>query len=90
MQNAAMLWTGGKDCSLALYEARRNGYDIRCLVTFAPLTPNFHAQNRSQQTNCVGLNVVVKILKAHLGRESKWREFMTGEGLKDSIREYPI
>ena len=43
MQNAAMLWTGGKDCSLALYEARRDGYDIRCLVTFAPPNPNFLA-----------------------------------------------
>ena len=43
MQNAAMLWTGGKDCSLALYEAGRDGYDVRCLVTFAPLNPNFLA-----------------------------------------------
>ena len=43
MQNAAMLWTGGKDCSLALYEARRDGYEIRCLVTFAPPNPNFLA-----------------------------------------------
>jgi uncharacterized protein (TIGR00290 family) len=41
MQNAAILWTGGKDCSLAFYEARRDGYDIRCLVTFAPPNPNF-------------------------------------------------
>ena len=38
-----MLWTGGKDCSLALYEAGRDGYDVRCLVTFAPLNPNFLA-----------------------------------------------
>jgi uncharacterized protein (TIGR00290 family) len=43
MQNAAMLWTGGKDCSLALHEAGRDGYDVRCLVTFAPLNPNFLA-----------------------------------------------
>jgi uncharacterized protein (TIGR00290 family) len=43
MQSAAMLWTGGKDCSLALYEAGRDGYDVRCLVTFAPLNPNFLA-----------------------------------------------
>ncbi len=38
-----MLWTGGKDCSLALYEAGRDGYDVCCLVTFAPLNPNFLA-----------------------------------------------
>jgi len=43
MQNAAMLWTGGKDCSLAFYEARRDGYEVRCLVTFAPANPNFLA-----------------------------------------------
>src|SRR5205809_5688309 len=41
MQSAAMLWTGGKDCSLAFYEAGRDGYDVRCLVTFAPLNPKF-------------------------------------------------
>jgi diphthine-ammonia ligase len=43
MKNAAMLWTGGKDSSLALYEARRNGYRIECLVTFAPPEPDFLA-----------------------------------------------
>jgi uncharacterized protein (TIGR00290 family) len=43
IQNAAMLWTGGKDCSLALYEARRSGYEVLCLVTFAPPSPNFLA-----------------------------------------------
>src|SRR5438477_11244909 len=42
-QNAAMLWTGGKDSSLALYEAGHNGYCVRCLVTFAPPQPNFLA-----------------------------------------------
>src|SRR2546428_2140585 len=43
MQGAAMLWTGGKDCPLAFYEAGRDGYDVRCLVTFAPLHPKFLA-----------------------------------------------
>jgi uncharacterized protein (TIGR00290 family) len=43
MQNAAMLWTGGKDSSMALYEADRNGYSVRCLVTFAPPEPDFLA-----------------------------------------------
>jgi uncharacterized protein (TIGR00290 family) len=43
MQNAAMLWTGGKDSSMALYEADQNGYCIRCLVTFAPPEPDFLA-----------------------------------------------
>jgi diphthine-ammonia ligase len=31
-----MLWTGGKDSSLALREAAGDGCTIRCLVTFAP------------------------------------------------------
>ena len=43
MQNAAMLWTGGKDSSLALFEAGREGFDVRCLVTFAPREPDFLA-----------------------------------------------
>ncbi len=47
MHKAAMLWTGGKDCSLALYEARRDGYDVHCLVTFAPLQANFLAHPTS-------------------------------------------
>lgn len=43
VQNAAMLWTGGKDSALAMYEAGQNGYSIRCLVTFAPPEPDFLA-----------------------------------------------
>lgn len=43
MKNAAMLWTGGKDSALALFEASRSGHDIRCLVTFAPPQPDFLA-----------------------------------------------
>jgi diphthine-ammonia ligase len=42
-RNAAMLWTGGKDCSLALHEAAESGCHIRCLVTFAPPRPTFLA-----------------------------------------------
>lgn len=43
MHNAAMLWTGGKDSSLALCEATENGYNVCCLVTFAPLSAGFLA-----------------------------------------------
>ena len=43
MHNAAMLWTGGKDSSMALYEAGQDGYCVRCLVTFAPPEPGFLA-----------------------------------------------
>jgi uncharacterized protein (TIGR00290 family) len=40
---AAVLWTGGKDCSLALHEARAAGLDVRELVTFVPQEPDFLA-----------------------------------------------
>lgn len=38
-----MLWTGGKDSALALWEAGRDGFDVQCLVTFAPPQPDFLA-----------------------------------------------
>ena len=43
MENVAILWTGGKDSSMALYEAGQNGYCVRCLVTFAPPAKDFLA-----------------------------------------------
>jgi len=42
-KKAAVLWTGGKDSSLALYEARMLGYEIASLVTFVPNQPEFLA-----------------------------------------------
>ena len=41
--NAVALWTGGKDSCLALYEARRLGYQIKGLITFTPSDPQFLA-----------------------------------------------
>lgn len=44
MANTAfVLWTGGKDSSLALYEAKLLGYDVKGLVTFVPPQPKFLA-----------------------------------------------
>ncbi|MBI5560315.1 MAG: diphthine--ammonia ligase [Deltaproteobacteria bacterium] len=40
---AAISWTGGKDSSLALYEAKLLGYEIVSLATFAPSKPEFLA-----------------------------------------------
>src|SRR5512143_1795281 len=40
---SAVLWTGGKDSAMALYEAGRMGYAICCLVTFAPAGARFLA-----------------------------------------------
>ena len=42
-RRAAVLWTGGKDCSLALHEARKSGLLVEELVTFAPPSPVFLA-----------------------------------------------
>lgn len=42
-RNATVLWTGGKDSSLALYEAKLLGYEVRSLVTFVPREPEFLA-----------------------------------------------
>ena len=32
---AIVLWTGGKDCNLALHEARLKGFEIVRLITFS-------------------------------------------------------
>lgn len=42
-ESAAVLWTGGKDSSLALYEAKLLGYKIVGLITFVPREPVFLA-----------------------------------------------
>ena len=43
MSNVAVLWTGGKDSSLALYESEMMGCRINCLLTFAPSQERFLA-----------------------------------------------
>ncbi|MEJ2249802.1 MAG: diphthine--ammonia ligase [Candidatus Lokiarchaeota archaeon] len=43
MKKASVLWTGGKDCSLAFYKALLSGYHILNLVTFVPTNANFLA-----------------------------------------------
>jgi diphthine-ammonia ligase len=40
---SSVLWTGGKDCSLAFYEAEKLGFEIAGLITFAPPEPRFIA-----------------------------------------------
>jgi uncharacterized protein (TIGR00290 family) len=39
----ALLWTGGKDSALALYESQLAGYDVVKLITFAPVGGKFLA-----------------------------------------------
>ena len=54
----AVLWTGGKDSALALYEAQRSGNDIHLLVTFAPPGFRFRAHPialMAQQAEAMGI-----------------------------------
>ena len=44
-RRVAILWTGGKDCSLALHRARLRGDQVVALVTFTPEQPHFHAHS---------------------------------------------
>lgn len=53
-----VLWTGGKDSALALYEAQQSGYDICLLVTFAPPGTRFRAHPialMAQQAEAMGI-----------------------------------
>jgi diphthamide synthase (EF-2-diphthine--ammonia ligase) len=42
-KKAVALWTCGKDCNLALLEAKRMGYEIISLITFATGNAKFRA-----------------------------------------------
>lgn len=42
-RNAVVLWTGGKDSCLALFEAIQQGFHVASLVTFAPKNARFLA-----------------------------------------------
>src|SRR5580704_9376360 len=52
MQNAVVLWTGGKDSCLALHLARENNLNIVALITFVPpgnAEFEAHPQSRMQK-----------------------------------------
>ncbi|CAL2106229.1 diphthine-ammonia ligase [Tenacibaculum sp. 190524A02b] len=56
--NAAVLWTGGKDCALAFLKGLEANYIITHLVTFAPEKASFKAHNLSliqEQVKAIGL-----------------------------------
>lgn len=59
MKRAVVLWTGGKDCCLALHCARDSGWDIVGLVTFVPDgDAEFHAHplpEMAAQAQALGL-----------------------------------
>lgn len=58
-EKAAVSWTGGKDCSLALYEVKLLRYEVSNLVTFVPSEPEFLAHPLSfvkSQAEALGLS----------------------------------
>jgi diphthine-ammonia ligase len=57
-RGAAVLWTGGKDSSLALYEATLQGFHVERLITFVPSEGRFRAhplEVLSLQAQALGL-----------------------------------
>jgi len=55
---AVVLWTGGKDSSLAFYEAKHLGYEVTGLATFVPQAQEFFAHPVSfmkSQSEAIGL-----------------------------------
>jgi diphthine-ammonia ligase len=87
MKSAAMLWTGGKDSALALFEAGKSGYDIRCLVTFAPPEPDFLAHPvafMKLQAEALGLPHYVLPVREpfDMGYETHLRELRSERGIE--------
>ncbi len=67
VKNAAVLWTGGKDCALAFFKAQKLGIKISHLVTFVPEVPDFKAHNLNiirRQIQAIGLPHLQMTVKA--------------------------
>jgi diphthine-ammonia ligase len=78
-KRAAILWTGGKDCNLALYEAIRQGYEIVALVSFIRKNMRFKAHSLE----------IIKAQAAALGYSHKLIEIAEPYelGYENAIRE---
>lgn len=74
----AVLWTGGKDCCLALHNVVQRGGRVDFLVTFAPANPQFLAHPLA----------VMKAQAQSLGIEHLVMQVSEpfGEGYRDAIR----
>ena len=68
--NAAVLWSGGKDCSLAHYRAVLAGLDVCCLVTFVPPDARFLAHPiavMQSQAEALGLpHLVLEVTEPYM------------------------
>jgi uncharacterized protein (TIGR00290 family) len=61
-KRAVVSWTGGKDCNLALLQAKSMGYEIVCLITFAMDNARFRAHPLTvmkKQAEALGIPHVV-------------------------------
>lgn len=66
-EKAVVLWSGGKDCNLALQLAKEAGYEIIALVTFHSKTTEFRAHSRELmelQSKSLGIpHIMLEILE---------------------------
>jgi len=72
-----VLFSGGKDSTLALYEVIKDGHDVRCLVSVIPKNPEsymFHYPNielTKLQARALGMKIVTKQSKGKKESELK-------------------
>jgi diphthine-ammonia ligase len=68
-KRAVVLWTGGKDCNLALHEAKMEGYDIVSLISFAMYNARFRAHPLSimeKQSRALGIpHAIVSLMEPY-------------------------
>ncbi len=88
----AVLFSGGKDSTLALYEAIKDGHEIACLVSVLPENPEsymFHYPNirlTKMQAKAMGFRIIIKQSKGEKEKELKDLE----DALKQAKREYKV
>lgn len=87
--DAVVLWTGGKDSALALFEARERGAEVRGLVTFAGHVQEFKAHPRSlmrRQASSLGLpHWTVSMRRPYAGSYERILRRMKDEGIRRLI-----
>lgn len=65
MQSAVVLWTGGKDCCLALHLALESNFSIIALVTFVPSgNTEFQAHPQSEmRKQAIKLGLIIQFIE---------------------------
>ncbi|MEM2874370.1 MAG: TIGR00289 family protein [Candidatus Nanoarchaeia archaeon] len=89
----AVLYTGGKDSTLALYRAIQQGREVVCLVTLRsenPISYMFHTSNidlvKSLQAKAIGVPVIFKKTKGI--KEEELKDLKAA--LQEAIKKYKI